>query len=96
MADTMIENGLMVQKANNDRVNGWMALRELLEWDEYDDPRLQIFESCEPIFNGLTTLIHDEKKPEDVMKTIGDDVGGLCALRSNAFICRIATRSTKK
>ena len=75
MADTMIDNGLMVQKANNDRVNGWKALRELLEWDEYDDPRLQIFESCEPIFNGLTTLIHDEKKPEDVMKTIGDDVG---------------------
>lgn len=75
MADVMRTCGLYIQKANNDRVNGWNALRELLEWDAKKEPKLKIFANAEDIFDGLTALVYDDKRPEDVLKTDGDDIG---------------------
>jgi len=75
MADVMIGEGLNLDKAEIERVNGWNYLRELIEWDDDTPPRLQIFTTCEEVFNGLVTLQHDPKRPEDVEKVTGDDIG---------------------
>jgi hypothetical protein len=76
MADVIRTVGLHIEKANNNRINGWQALRELLEWsDDKPSPRLHIFETCEDVFDGLSVLVHNEKKPEDVLKVGGDDIG---------------------
>ena len=75
MADEMRKVGLFVEKANNDRLNGWQSLRELIEWDADTKPRLRIFSNCEAVFGGLARLIHDDKRPEDVLKIDGDDYG---------------------
>lgn len=77
MADVMANNGLFLTRANNDRVNGWNYLRELLEWDEVSDgkPKLRIFRSCEEVFKDLNRLVHDEVNTEDVKKMAGDDIG---------------------
>ena len=75
MADVMIGEGLNLDKAEIDRLNGWNYLRELIEWDDDTPPRLQIFSTSEAVFNGLVTLQHDPKRPEDVEKVDGDDIG---------------------
>lgn len=75
MADEIRNAGLFIEKANNDRVNGWQALRELIEWNADKEPRLKIFNTCPQVFDGLVSLVHDDKRPEDVLKTDGDDYG---------------------
>ena len=75
MADEMRKMGLFVEKANNDRINGWQSLRELIEWDANRKSRLRIFSNCEKVFEGLVRLVHDDKRPEDVLKIEGDDWG---------------------
>lgn len=76
MADVIRFAGLHIEKANNDRINGWQAVRELLEWNTGKKlPRLRIFSTCKEVFHGLSILTHDEKKPEDVLKMDGDDIG---------------------
>lgn len=75
LADIIQNNGLEIEKAVTDRVNGWMNLRELLEWDETHEPRLKIFSTCEEVFKDLQKLVHDPKHPEDVLKMAGDDTG---------------------
>jgi len=75
MADIVMQNGLYIEKAVHDRVAGWQALREMIEWDEKRKPRLYIFKSCDIVFKDLCKLIHDDTNPEDVKKMINDDVG---------------------
>jgi hypothetical protein len=54
--------------ASDDRVGGWQLLYQLLEVDEW-----LIAENCERLIDNLPSLIHDEKKTEDVKKVDGDD-----------------------
>ena len=76
MADKCRKAGLFVEKAVTDRVNGWEQGRWLMEWDADNTlPTLQIFESCSWVLDDLAILIHDPKKPEDVLKMKGDDTG---------------------
>ena len=56
--------------ASDDRVGGWQLLYRLLESDEW-----LIAENCERLIDNLPSLIHDDKKPEDVKKVDGDDPG---------------------
>jgi phage terminase large subunit len=58
----------MPAQASDDRVGGWQLLYSLLENDQW-----LIAENCERLINNLPSLIHDEKKTEDVMKVDGDD-----------------------
>ena len=67
MADLFMEHGVGILPASNSRVQGWMALKELLkpQRSEQDRPGLLICESCRGLFDDLTAIQHDEKKPED-------------------------------
>lgn len=59
------EAGLRLNKSNNDREAGWLAVRELLKLDANGNPRLKIFRTCTRLINDLPELQHDAKKPTD-------------------------------
>lgn len=59
------EAGLTLNKSNNDREAGWLAIRELLKVDSSGEPRLKIFRTCTRLINDLPQLQHDEKHPTD-------------------------------
>ena len=75
MADRMANEGLVLKKAQIDRVNGWNNVRDRLEWSGDKQPTLAIMDNCREVFVDLTRLIHNPKNREDVLKMPGDDTG---------------------
>ena len=65
MAQIFLEQGMPLVKANNSRVQGWMALKELLKPMEDGGPGLVVFESCRGLIGDLMAIQHDEKNPSD-------------------------------
>jgi hypothetical protein len=54
--------------ANDDRIGGWQLMYQLLERDGW-----VITNDCRKLLDCLPTLIHDERRAEDVRKMEGDD-----------------------
>lgn len=76
--------GLHFTPANNDRINGWQAVRERLAVDEYGVPGVYIADTCKHFWRTLPTLVHDENNPEDLKKKgqedhIADELRYACA-----------------
>ena len=75
IADLMqqvFEGRIILFKANNARVPGWIKMREYMELAPDGSPWWQISPSCTNLIRTLPELIHDEKKPED-LDTEGED-----------------------
>lgn len=68
MASIFAESGLPVIKASNSRVQGWLALKELLKIRPDGKPGLIIFEDCKNLIDCLQAIQHDEKNPSDCAK----------------------------
>lgn len=70
VADLFAEQGLYLTKTSNDRVAGWMAVKEWLRpiRDEQggDTARLQIFPQCVNLIRTLPALQYDAARPSDV------------------------------
>lgn len=83
-ADIFAEYGVPLYKASNNRVQGWMDVRD---WMQVPDkvncrageregaleqdgsrPRIMIFDNCTNLIRTLPLLLHDEKNPDDVAK----------------------------
>ncbi len=54
------------------RIMGWDIVHQYLRWDEKNEPRLKVFDTCPNMIRTLPMLIHDELHPEDV-DTRGED-----------------------
>lgn len=64
------------------RVMGWDLVRQYMRWQKIDmltgkvieefTPKLRVFDTCPNLIRTITTLIHDEHKPED-LDTDGED-----------------------
>lgn len=69
VADIFAEHGIYLTKTGNDRIDGWMAVKEWLKpFDDVDGrktARLQIFANCTALIKHLPMLQYDEKKPSD-------------------------------
>ena len=69
-ADIFAENNQFLTKADNNRVQGWLALHEWLKviQDEQGQltSKLKIFSNCTNLIRTLPAVIHDEKNPNDV------------------------------
>lgn len=69
-ADIFAEGGIDLYKTNNDRIQGWLQVKEWLK--VYEDEqgcktsRLKIFSTCKNLIRCLPQLQHDEKKIGDV------------------------------
>lgn len=62
-ADIFRESGLHLVKSNNDRVAGWLCIKELLK--AAPSPRLKIFSTCTNLIKHLASIQHDEINPND-------------------------------
>ena len=70
VADIFAEHGIFLTKTSNDRVAGWLAVKEWLRvyGDEQGIPcaNLRIFPRCSNLIRCLPQLQYDEKHPSDV------------------------------
>lgn len=68
--DIFAENGQYLSKADNNRISGWLAVKEWLK--PYTDEqgqltsKLKIFSNCTNLIRTLPAVQHDERKPNDV------------------------------
>ena len=69
MAYTFMENGLPLVRANNSRVQGWLALKELLKPMEDGKPNLVVFDCCKGLIDDMMAIQHDQKNPSDCAVT---------------------------
>lgn len=69
------QNGLLLTKSSNDRVNGWLAVKEWLKVVKKrneqtgimeDTTSLHIFSNCINLIRCIPQLQHDDKNPNDV------------------------------
>ena len=66
IAETFIMNGVPVIKADNDRMNGWMRVRENLAVAPDGKPFVQVFSTCKNLIRTLPLLSYDKHDHEDV------------------------------
>lgn len=59
-----------LRKADNDRIGGWNLMQSLFKAGS-----LKIFSECKRTIKWLSNAQRDPKRPEDVLKTDGDDLG---------------------
>lgn len=68
-ADIFGDYGVYLVKAGNDRVQGWMDVKDWLCVRENGKPRLMVFRGCCPnLIRTMPLVLHDEKNPDDVAK----------------------------
>ena len=66
-AERFAECGVYLSKARNNRVLGWLDLKEWLKVrPDTGKPSLIIFSNCRQTIESLPMLLHDEKHPDDV------------------------------
>lgn len=72
IAELFYENGVKLTKVSNDRVSGWLNLREWLRVypDETGEKTadIRIFSNCLNLIRTLPELQYDPKNPDDCMK----------------------------
>lgn len=66
VAETLAKLKVPVRKADNNRMNGWARIREMLMDAPDGKPYLQIFSTCNNLIRTLPTLYYDKNDHEDV------------------------------
>jgi hypothetical protein len=94
--ETFRQNGINLTKSDNDRVQGWYAVKEYLKVIESKDEqtgeiiktsKLKIFRNCKNLIRTLPQLQMDDKNPNDVsnepheLTHINDALRGFCIER---------------
>lgn len=80
-AALFMENGVGMYKADNNRIQGWAALKELLKIRPDGKPGLIIFDTCSSLIECVKCIQHDKQKPDDVSKEPHGITHGPDALR---------------
>lgn len=84
-AEEAEKHGLIFEKGNNERIAGWMQVRERLRFDEEGKAKIYFFNNCKAIIRTLPLMMFDEHKPEDLDTTLEDhapdDVRYMCMHR---------------
>lgn len=67
MAELFAQNGIGLVRASNNRVQGWMAEKEMLKpmKSDKDRPGLLVSEECKGLIRNIMLIQHDEKNPSD-------------------------------
>lgn len=88
-AHMFMQNGLNLTRANNDRIDGWLALKELMK--VYTDDKgvkrskLHIFRNCVNLIRCIPLAQYDDKNPCDVANQPHEITHSLDALRYYAI-----------
>ena len=68
MAEIFHNCGVPLVKASNQRVHGWLVMKEFLKLREDGMPGLVVFDACPRLIRDISAVQHDEKNPSDVAK----------------------------
>lgn len=85
VADIFAEQGIYLTKTSNDRVDGWMAVKERMR--VHNDPQcektagVRIFPACVNLIRSLPQLQYDQKNPSDCATQPHEITHGPDALR---------------
>jgi phage terminase large subunit len=80
VADWFREYGIILFKSNNDRVDGWLSVKEWLKpyetrdietGDAYKTAKMRLFKNCHNLIRCLPQLKSDEKNPNIVDNEVG-------------------------
>lgn len=87
MAEIFAQNGVELIKASNNRIQGWMAVKEMLKpmKDEADRPGLLVADCCRGLIRNLGLIQSDEKNPSDCA-TEPHDITHIC-VTGDTLIC---------
>lgn len=72
IAQNFARHGIVFIPGSNRRVDGWNLVHQYLQWFEYKPPKILYFSTCLNSIRTIPSLIHDERKPEDI-DTRGED-----------------------
>lgn len=78
IADEYEQHGIVLSRANSDRVNGAAEVMKLLgnvSSKPPIEPLVQISDQCPKLIECLPAMQHDPKRPDDVLKVDIDDEG---------------------
>ena len=64
-ADIFRESGLALVRSNNDRIAGWLCIKEMLKADSEGNVKLHIFNNCVELIRCITSIQHDDSNPSD-------------------------------
>lgn len=95
MAELFAQNGLGLLRASNNRVQGWMAIKEMLKplKNDKDKPGILVSEDCVGLIRNLPAIQHDDKNPSDCA-TEPHEITHICdALR---YFCVTRTLGAEK
>lgn len=68
MAELFMTNGVPLVKASNNRVQGWLQVKEFLKDSPDGRPGLMFFRNCTGIIEDIQAIQADEKNPNDCAK----------------------------
>ena len=80
-ASTFAENGVVLFRSDNNRQQGWYALKELLKIRADGKPGIILFDTCNKLIDCLKCIQHDKTNPNDVAKHPHELTHGPDALR---------------
>jgi len=66
------KRGVWFEKGVNDRIAGWMQVRERLKFDENGYAKMYFFNTCKAIIRCMPLMMFDEYKPEDLDTDLED------------------------
>ena len=80
-AMTFMENGVPLIRADNNRIAGWSALKEMFKLDDGKKPKMILFDTCGKLIECVKCLQHDKTVIDDVAKDPHEITHGPDALR---------------
>lgn len=78
IADTFLDGGVWLEKADNDRLIGWTRMREYMKVQPDGKPLWLIFDTCKNLVRTLPQMVHDDKRVEDVADGLEDHAAESC------------------
>lgn len=78
IAEIFMDNGVYLEKADNDRIIGWTRMREYMKMQPDGQPLWVIFSNCANLVRTLPQLIHDTRRVEDVADGLEDHAAESC------------------
>ena len=90
MAEIFAQNGVGLLRASNNRIQGWMAVKEMLKpmKSETDRPGLLVTRDCRGLIRNIQLIQHDEKNPSDCA-TQPHDITHICDAARYFAITRV-------
>ena len=97
IADEARKHGLLFDKANNDRINGWAQCHNRLAFDANGYPRFYAWTTAKAFRRCIPTLIYDEHRVEDLDTQGEDHCADTWRYVCNAYLLppRVITRAAR-